>query len=404
MVLNEDGTVVRTEFVVEGRKQPLVEIRERTLKSQAKYMRYRSDDDYDSLDHESLGTFLKSLNECIEGESTESMRKRLNDMERTRHLKIWHDLSTIANHGHLVFMVSCLYDPAIHYTNAEYESLTGCKNVDVQTKVETPEMYIVARSGSSDVEQLSYIATRLECLEDLSLKLITATGTELTDKLRFTPGDSPARQLESGQQKGGNFYCPGCGENAQQAYDLDACFSCHYMSLTERQQQVLSGPMGRKNSLSKASKPFQKLKKGELIRELNARGIYEGETKKELEKLLTEELHGIHRVPALLYTNPALTLESINCGKYEILSFEPLHDIGKHIENLLTELPCHLPEKEASAVKDIIHCCIGSKDTKRTLQVCTYYPCFNSFDCSFLNSYPATTEYLGGNTKIIIQY
>ena len=82
MVLNEDGTVVRTEFVVEGRKQPLVEIRERTLKSQAKYMRYRSDDDYDSLDHESLGTFLKSLNEYIEGESKESMRKRLNDMER----------------------------------------------------------------------------------------------------------------------------------------------------------------------------------------------------------------------------------------------------------------------------------------------------------------------------------
>ena len=76
------------------------------------------------------------------------------------------------------------------------------------------------------------------------------------------------------------------------------------------------------------------MKEGELIRELNARGIYEGETKKER-------------------------------GKYEILSFEPLHDVGKHIENLLTELPYHLPEKEASAIKDIIHCRIGSKYTKR---------------------------------------
>ena len=37
MVLNEDGEVVKTEFVVEGRKQPLVEIRERTLKTQAKF-------------------------------------------------------------------------------------------------------------------------------------------------------------------------------------------------------------------------------------------------------------------------------------------------------------------------------------------------------------------------------
>ncbi len=67
-------------------------------------MRYRSDDDYDSLDHESVETFLKALNEYIEGESTESMRNRLKNIETTRHLKIWHDLSTIANHGH-AFMI-----------------------------------------------------------------------------------------------------------------------------------------------------------------------------------------------------------------------------------------------------------------------------------------------------------
>ena len=142
--------------------------------------------------------------------------------------------------------------------------------------------------------------------------------------MRFFHGDSPSRQLESGQQKGGNFYCSGCGVKAQQAYDLDICFSCHYMSLAARQQLVLSGPLGRKTSLAKASKPFQNMKKEELIKELNARRIYEGETKKELEKLLAEELHGVQRVPALLYTNPTSTMESINCGKYEVLSFEPI--------------------------------------------------------------------------------
>jgi hypothetical protein len=71
---------------------------------------------------------------------------------------------------------------------------------------------------------------------------------------------------------------------------------------------------------------------------------------------LSEELHGIQRVPALLYNNPTATLESINCDKYEILSFEPLHDIGKHIENVLAEFPFHLPEKEAAAVKEVINC------------------------------------------------
>jgi hypothetical protein len=72
-------------------------------------------------------------------------------------------------------MVSCLYDLAIHYTNAEYENRTECKNVDIQMKVETPEVYIAARSGSSDVEQLTYIETRLECLEDFNLKVTPYT-------------------------------------------------------------------------------------------------------------------------------------------------------------------------------------------------------------------------------------
>ena len=31
----------------------------------------------------------------------------------------------------------------------------------------------------------------------------------------------------------------GCGANAQQAYHLDICFSCHYLSLSDRQQLVL---------------------------------------------------------------------------------------------------------------------------------------------------------------------
>ena len=46
MVLNDNGDVVKTEFEVEGRKQPLVEIRERTLKEHEKFMRHRSDDEY----------------------------------------------------------------------------------------------------------------------------------------------------------------------------------------------------------------------------------------------------------------------------------------------------------------------------------------------------------------------
>ncbi len=91
------------------------------------------------------------------------------------------------------------------------------------------------------------------------------------------------------------------------------------MSLCDLIDLVLKGLYGKKNCLKKASKPFQDLNKYELIRELSARGIYEGNTKEELQNLLKEELHGVQRVPALLYPNPEVPLDEINCGNYQIL-------------------------------------------------------------------------------------
>jgi hypothetical protein len=52
----------------------------------------------------------------------------------------------------------------------------------------------------------------------------------MTDVMRLFHGDSPARQYESGQQKGGHFYCPVCGANAHQVYDLEYCLGCKYIS------------------------------------------------------------------------------------------------------------------------------------------------------------------------------
>jgi hypothetical protein len=199
-------------------------------------------------------------------------------------------------------------------------------------------------------------------------KLTTNSGTDVTDKMRFFHGDSPARELECGQQKGGNYYCSGCGAYAQRVYELDYCFRCRWMSLSDRQQLMLNGPYGQKNYLAKAYKPLQKLKKQELIAELNSRRIFEGETKSELEKLLQDEMHGFQRVPVLLYNTPTTSLESFNCENYETISFEPLHDIGKHIENVLTELPAHLPAEEAKDIEEVIKLSMEGKDTKRTFE------------------------------------
>ena len=79
---------------------------------------------------ESVITSLKEINEYHDGGNEDEMRARLKKFERTRHIKMWYDLSTVANHSHLVFMVSCLYDPEIHYTNEECLKMTNIKEDD----------------------------------------------------------------------------------------------------------------------------------------------------------------------------------------------------------------------------------------------------------------------------------
>ena len=159
----------------------------------------------------------------------------------------------------------------------------------------------------------------------------------------FFHSDSPSRQFEGGQQKGGHYYCSGCGVSADRVNELDYSFRCHTISLHDRQKIVMKGCIGKRNSF--LLKPFSGLQKSELELELGGRGIYEGKTKKELHILLDESLHGVCRVPALLYNNPNATLESLNLGGYEVLPCEPMHDISHHIENLLTELPAHIEDE-----------------------------------------------------------
>ena len=45
-------------------------------------------------------------------ETVDDMREKIKQFERTRHLQVWHDASDIANHGHILFCINVLYDPA----------------------------------------------------------------------------------------------------------------------------------------------------------------------------------------------------------------------------------------------------------------------------------------------------
>ena len=85
-------------------------------------MRLNAEKDVASMSKEGCFKRLTMLNEAKDGECETEMKGRLHEMERTRHLLVWNDLSTVANHSHLVFMATCLYDPATFYTSSEYEA------------------------------------------------------------------------------------------------------------------------------------------------------------------------------------------------------------------------------------------------------------------------------------------
>ncbi len=160
------------------------------------------------------------------------------------------------------------------------------KKVNIQSFVEALSMYIIARSSSCDEDQLCNIETRVDCLEELSDPTIKTTCIPVADKMRFFHGDSPSCQYKAGKQKCGNFYCAVCGANAHRVHELDYAFCCPHVFLEDRQQLVFKGPYVKQNSLAKSNKPFHGLTRPNLIRELNARSIYEGEKKKELEDRL----------------------------------------------------------------------------------------------------------------------
>ena len=75
----------------------------------------------------------------------------------------------------------------------------------VQSIVEKPSLYIIGRCPSND-QQLLYSDIRLEDISLLRENLKTSDGITIRDKKRIFKGDSPARQFEAGQQKGGIFF------------------------------------------------------------------------------------------------------------------------------------------------------------------------------------------------------
>ena len=348
IIVDKDGEIKESNFTVSARKIPLKQIRERELSRVEKLglVRTKSDSYYDNLSFEEVTSRLKCLGE-YKDETLEVMRKRLKMFERTRHFMLWQDNSTILNNGHILLMVTMLYDHAFFHTSQEMAQ-AGHPALDVQAEVEKPHLYIMGRCGSSDADHLCYIETRKQCLSDLGTNIKTSEGIEILDKMRFFHGDGPEQQFESGEQSGGNAGCAACKSDARKYPIIDYNMRQPVMSLADRQKKVMEGPAGRQQR-NGGIKPFKNMSHAELQRECTERGLEFSDGKRpELERVLKEELGGIQRVPAMLVNDQHKDLADINLPMYEVLPTEPLHDIKEHIANVFKELPKHLNEQEAS--------------------------------------------------------
>ena len=157
---------------------------------------------------EQLKTRLQLLHEYSDNMRDDQLRQHLKKCERTRHWLIWHDHSSIASSGFMLFLVREVFDPAVHLTNQEQKEKQGGKGVDVQSVIEAPHLYMLGAAGAKDSDQLAFIPTNRQCLKELKFTEVQVPDkterVELKEKMRFINGDNPAVEFEDGTQKGGH--------------------------------------------------------------------------------------------------------------------------------------------------------------------------------------------------------
>ena len=165
LTLDSNGTLKKECFTVSGRKIPLLEIRKNLLAEHEEMglVRDHSEAHYEVMTYEELEIRLKEIGEFKEqpdgGTTREELVISLKHWERTRHLMIWSDPSSVMNHGHILLTVNSVYDPAFYCTSKEL----GGK--DVQEMLEKPQIYLMARCRDTIDDQLLYNDTRLEDIQ-----------------------------------------------------------------------------------------------------------------------------------------------------------------------------------------------------------------------------------------------
>ena len=356
LIISKESIIEEECCSFSAQKIKLIDIRKKLIQKHEELGLVRNQPDcyYDSLPHNDIQTKLLQLGVSTSNLSEPDMRMQLKLLSRQRHLKVWHDHSTIGGHSHILVTVACLYDPLFYLTPSE-------AGKDVQHIVERPEIHILGRSGASLNDQTLFNQCRLDCIKELSIPILTSTGNPITDILRFFYGDGPAQQYEAGNSIGGIYPCVRCAVDTDTIVNLECAFKCQTMTLQERQRFVLEGTAWKKGGMN----IYDKLKKAELTEELQVRQINtRGMNKKQMDETLRSIRAGITNLPALLQCCPTADLNTLQLGRYEVCPVEPLHDLKGHFANILEESEKLLSENALAELQKV-KIAILSKSTLR---------------------------------------
>ena len=355
-----ESKLEKVESHVYGRKLSFKYLREKMLCKHEPYMRLTPDDVINSMSPEELLQYVAQF-EVVSDTDPCHLRKRLKELERTRHLVLWHDHSSVLSRGYILITLNVIYDNAVFDVWLYDESK---HKLCLQEYVEQPEMYLVCLSSSSIDDQAALIADRLDCLFSLSQPVTTDSGIQICDVLRFFVGDHKAIAFEQGTQCGGNYSCGCCGIHVEKYVDQPHALRRKVRLLCDLQHHAT---MGRFGCNPNVVKPFESLTLGNLQNELRKRGCVEIDLpKQKLVQKLKEILEGVQRVPSLLLSNPKADLSHYNLDHYTILPCEPLHDLKGHLNNLLSNISSLLTDQLKTDVHDLIQRTVYWKDSGHT--------------------------------------
>ena len=83
-------------------------------------------------------------------------------------------------------------------------------------------------------------------MQSLREPVLTSSGVQIIDIMRFFHGDGSQQEFEAGEQKGGNAGCASCSGDARKYKDLAVSLRRPHLGLSERLKKVLQGPAGKK--------------------------------------------------------------------------------------------------------------------------------------------------------------